>query len=202
MEEAYSELYRQFLQLRSLCLRQAALLHQLTTALQKQQGATVPNGELSDMMSIPVQCSQELPVFLHVTPLQPAAAARRGVRTFSAPLAEDMSKLCLDAPRQGKEDGTLEQTVAPLLSWDFSGRQGASSSVSNHLDHHSMDRTEHTMPAADCPSLPRDLLDPSDGLLMSNVVLQSQVCEYCQAAFPGDTTTMGEFLRHLNTHVT
>lgn len=38
MEEAYSELYQQFLRLRSLCLRQAALLHQLATALQKQQG--------------------------------------------------------------------------------------------------------------------------------------------------------------------
>lgn len=38
MEEAYGELYQQFLRLRSLCLRQAALLHQLTTALQKQQG--------------------------------------------------------------------------------------------------------------------------------------------------------------------
>lgn len=38
MEEAYRELYEQFVHLRSLCLRQAALLHQLTTALQKQQG--------------------------------------------------------------------------------------------------------------------------------------------------------------------
>lgn len=38
MEEAYSELYQEFVRLRSLCLRQAALLHQLTTALQKNQG--------------------------------------------------------------------------------------------------------------------------------------------------------------------
>lgn len=38
MEEAYNELYQQFLRLRSLCLKQAALLQQLTTALQKQQG--------------------------------------------------------------------------------------------------------------------------------------------------------------------
>lgn len=38
MEEAYKELYQQFLRLRSLCLRQAAMLHQLTTALQKHQG--------------------------------------------------------------------------------------------------------------------------------------------------------------------
>lgn len=200
-------------------MRQAALLHQLTTALQKQQGVTVPNGELSDMMSIPVQCSQDLPVFLHVRPPQRTATLRNpaaqravdrlspNVGTFSDLLAEDMTKLCVDVPRQGKEDGTLEQMVAPLLSWDFMGRQGASSSVSNHLghaDHHSRDRTKHTvgMPAPDSPSLPRDLLNPSDGLLMSDVVLQSHVCEFCQAAFPGDTTTRGEFLRHLNTHVT
>lgn len=37
MEEAYSELYQQFLHLRTLCLRQAALLHQLTKALREQK---------------------------------------------------------------------------------------------------------------------------------------------------------------------
>lgn len=37
MEEAYSELYQQFLHLRTLCLRQAALLHQLTKTLQEQK---------------------------------------------------------------------------------------------------------------------------------------------------------------------
>lgn len=38
MEEAYIELYQEFLRLRSLCLKQAALLHELTTALQKEKG--------------------------------------------------------------------------------------------------------------------------------------------------------------------
>lgn len=37
MEEAYSELYKQYLHLRTLCLRQAALLHQLTKTLQDQK---------------------------------------------------------------------------------------------------------------------------------------------------------------------
>lgn len=37
MEEAYSELYQQFLHLRTLCLRQAALLHQLSKTLQEQE---------------------------------------------------------------------------------------------------------------------------------------------------------------------
>lgn len=219
MEEAYSELYQQFLHLRSLCLRQAALLHQLTIALQKQQGATVPNGELSDMMSIPIQCTQEIPVYLHERP-QPLTAAARDpaaqravnrlsgkVGIFSDLLAEDMTKLCVDAPRQGKEDGALEQMVAPLLSFDFMGWQGASSNVPNNpgkADHRSGDRTMHTvgMPKTDSPSVVGDFLSPSGGLLMSDVVLQSHVCEFCEAVFPGDTTTRGEFLRHLCTHVT
>ncbi|KAM8917015.1 uncharacterized protein AB9W97_022072 isoform 2-T5 [Spinachia spinachia] len=161
MEEAYNKLYQEFLCLRSLCLRQAALLHQLTAALQKQQDL----------------------------------------------LAEDMSKLCVGPPRHGKEDGTLEKMVAPLLSRDFTRWPGASSSVTNHPGQAvgcSKHRTTHTvgMPARDSPSLPRDLLDPSHGLMMSDVVLQSNVCEFCQAVFPGDTTTRGEFLRHLCTHVT
>lgn len=93
MEEAYNELYQQFLRLRSLCLKQAALLHQLTTALQKQQGlhmkqttalftqlishdalntqtaifcagASVSNGEFSHVMSVPVQFTHEIPAYL------------------------------------------------------------------------------------------------------------------------------------------
>ncbi|XP_026883776.1 uncharacterized protein zgc:113184 isoform X2 [Electrophorus electricus] len=46
-----------------------------------------------------------------------------------------------------------------------------------------------------------ELLSQAGGLLMSRVTLQSQVCEFCHAVFPGHTTTRGEFLRHLNTHV-
>lgn len=38
MEEAYTELYREFLQLRLLCLKQAALLNKLTEKLRTQQG--------------------------------------------------------------------------------------------------------------------------------------------------------------------
>ncbi|XP_070759239.1 uncharacterized protein [Enoplosus armatus] len=217
MEEAYSELYQQFLQLRSLCLKQAALLHQLTTALQKQEGATVSNGELNDMMSIPIQCSQEIPAYLHEkpkpltatahNPAAPCGCLSRNVGTVSDLLAEDMSKLCVEMPRQRKEARKLEQKVAPLLSLDSLRWQGTSSSASKSLsqaDHPGGDRTMHTvrMSATDGPSLVDDFLSPSDGLLMSDVALQSHVCEFCQAVFPGDTTTRGEFLRHLYTHVT
>ncbi|XP_044034420.1 uncharacterized protein zgc:113184 [Siniperca chuatsi] len=217
MEEAYNELYQQFLQLRSLCLRQAALLHQLTTALPKQQGATVPNGELSDMMSIPVQCTQEIPVYLHEKPQPLTATAHnraaqcgslsRNVGTFSDLLTEDMSKLCVEEPRQRKEDGKLEQKVSPLLSLDPSRWQGASSSVSKHhpqTDHPRGDKMMHTVRifASDSASTVGDFGSQSGRLLMSDVALQSHVCEFCQAVFPGDTTTRGEFLRHLYTHVT
>ncbi|XP_036415823.1 uncharacterized protein zgc:113184 isoform X2 [Colossoma macropomum] len=45
-----------------------------------------------------------------------------------------------------------------------------------------------------------EMLSQAGGLLMSGVTLQSQVCEFCHAVFPGHTTTRGEFLRHLTTH--
>ncbi|XP_032370503.1 uncharacterized protein zgc:113184 isoform X2 [Etheostoma spectabile] len=217
MEEAYSELYQQFLCLRSLCLRQAALLHHLTTALKHQKGAIVPNGELSDMMSIPIQCTKEIPV-CHNERTQPLTVTARNpeaqcgidpfswgnVGTFSDLLTEDMSKLCVDVPRQGKEVGKLEQKVAPLSSVDFTRCQGACSNVSNTLEraaHRNGDWTKHTGSTGSA-SLVGDFLSQSGGLLMSDVALQSQVCEFCQAVFPGDTTTRGEFLRHLYTHVT
>lgn len=207
MEEAYTELYQQFLHLRSLCLRQAALLHQLTTALQKQQGpgASVPNAEMSDMMSIPVQCTSEIPVHLQEEP-QPLTTTQnpeaqcghdrlsRNVGTFSDLLAEDMSKLCVGMPRQRRED----------VKVDTSRCHGASYNESKNSDqnHPGGDRTMYTMPVTDSPSLDDDFLNQCGGALMSDVALQSHVCEFCQAVFPGDTTTRGEFLRHLYTHVT
>ncbi|XP_040889184.1 uncharacterized protein zgc:113184 [Toxotes jaculatrix] len=217
MEDAYNELYQQFLRLRSLCMRQAALLHQLTAALQKQQGATVPNGDLSEMMSIPVQCSQEIPEYFHEKPQPLTVAAHRpeaqcGVSThlsrndgtFSDLLTEDMSKLCMDLPLQRKEDGKLEQKAASPLTLDPLRWQGAFSTDSKNPDHPCSDRTPYTlrMPASDSPTLLADFLSPSGGLLMSDVALQSHVCDFCQAVFPGDTTTRGEFLRHLHTHIT
>ncbi|KAM8756788.1 uncharacterized protein AB9X84_009875 isoform 1-T9 [Acanthopagrus schlegelii] len=220
MEEAYSELYKEFLRLRSLCLKQAALLHQLATALQKQQAAALPNGDGGDMMSIPVQCTQEIPACLLENP-QPltatahSAAAQccvfdrlsRNVGTFSDLLAEDMSKLCMEGPHRTKVKQESGQSVAPLLTVDSSMWQGASSNASGNAlqaDYLCGDVAMRTvrMLATDRPSLPADLRTLSDGMLMSDVALQSNVCEFCQAAFPGDTTTRGEFLRHLYTHIT
>ncbi|XP_053300632.1 uncharacterized protein zgc:113184 [Pleuronectes platessa] len=213
MEEAYSELYQQFLRLRSLCLRQAALLHQLTTALQKQQGATVPNGELSYMLSIPFQGSQAIPVLIPEK-LQPMKEApkccdhqvSRNVYTFSDLLVEDMSKLCMDLPLRSEEDGKLEPKVAPLSTVDPSRPHGALSGESKtpgQADHRGRDRTVLTprFPASDRGSRVMDFMSQPGGLLMSDVALHSHVCDFCQAVFPGDTTTKGEFIRHLHTHI-
>lgn len=188
MEEAYSELYQEFLRLRALCLRQAALLHQLTKALQKQQGATVPNGELSDLMSIPVQCTQKIPVYPHEKPkmaYNPAA----NVGTFSDLLTEDMSKLCMNVTHQRKDDGKVEQKHL--------------SSNPRQAGQPGRNRTLHSagLPVTDSLSLDEAHQQLSGGVLMSDVALQSHVCDFCQAVFPGDTTTGGEFLRHLYTHV-
>lgn len=122
-------------------------------------GATVPNGELSNMMSIPVQCTQEIPVYFHEKPQPLAAAAHnpaaqcgidcltRNVGTFSNLLAEDMAKLSVDMPHQRKEDGMLAQKAAPLLSLDSLRLPGASSNESktpSQADRFGRDRTRTT----------------------------------------------------------
>lgn len=218
MEEAYNELYQQFLRLRSLCLKQAALLHQLTTALQKQQGASIPNGEFSNVMSVPVQFTDEIPAYLLENPQTltsvtqiPAAQCgadyfSRNTKSFPDLLADDMSKLCVDVPSQRKESVKAENKFPLLLPLDSLGCHGASSNESRNSkqNHPAGDRTLHTirMPVMDCCNLINDFQGGSGGAMLSDVALQSHICEFCQAVFPGHTTTRGEFLRHLNTHVT
>ncbi|XP_028262136.1 TRAF family member-associated NF-kappa-B activator isoform X2 [Parambassis ranga] len=217
MEEAYAELYQQFLRLRSLCLKQAALLHQLTTALQRQQG--VPNGEVSDVMSIPVQCTHGIPAHPRENAQPLTAATRiqnaelccvgvlsRNVKTVSDPLSEHMSKLCVDMPRERQQVVNVEERAPFLFTLDSSRCHGPSNEESKHpgQNHPGLSRPPRTerVPVADSPSLVGELLSQPDGPLLSDVALQSHICEFCQAVFPGDTTTRGEFLRHLYTHVT
>ncbi|XP_029948349.1 uncharacterized protein LOC115389093 [Salarias fasciatus] len=223
MEEAYRELYQQFIHLRSLCMKQAAMLHQLTTALQKQQGASVPTADVSELMSIPVQCSKAMPVYPHEAPQPGPPAAQtpaeqcgfdrfsRNVGIFSDVLAEDMSKLRVDIPLQRKEGMKVDPKSPFLLSLDSLKSHGALSSESKHQKqsptHEESTLPRRQMPVTDGPSPGGvggrgDHFCPSGGVLMSDVALQSHVCEFCEAVFPGDTTTRGEFLRHLYTHVT
>uniref|UniRef100_A0A665VUU3 Uncharacterized protein n=1 Tax=Echeneis naucrates TaxID=173247 RepID=A0A665VUU3_ECHNA len=166
MEEAYSELYQEFLRLRSLCLRQAALLHQLTSALQKQE-AKAQHG---------VDC-----------------ALARSSGTLSDLIAEEISKLHVDLPLQPKEARELDEKFSPMLFLDSPRWNGAPSSKSGQTDHPG----RHKAPLSEDPSL-----NLSGGMLMSDVVLQSHVCDFCQAIFPRNTTTRGAFLQHLHTHIT
>lgn len=183
-------------------------------------------------MSIAVQCTQHIPEYLQEKPEPPSAkahgpAAQYGVNgllgnvgMFSDRLAMDMSKLCVGGARQIKENQDFEQNVAPLRSLDSLNLQEVSGNLSQ-ADHLSGGRTalaarvgvfavvlgflscsSRPLPSV-CPQMPlMDFPSQLDVLLMSDVALQSNVCEFCQAVFPGDTTTRGEFLRHLCTHIT
>ncbi|KAF7659626.1 hypothetical protein LDENG_00295080 [Lucifuga dentata] len=197
------------------------MLQQLTTALQKQKGVIVTNGELSDVVSIPVQCTQENPVQLHeecqpqtvtthnIAAHQCLGLLSKNAGTFSDLLAEDMSKLGMktkEQRNQTKEDGKVEHKAPAFLAVDSSGWHGASSSVSQNPKQEPPvgNRTLQTarMQRTDSPSLLCEILNQPGGFLMSDVALQSHVCDFCEAVFPGDTTTRGEYLQHLYTHIT
>ncbi|XP_014826678.1 PREDICTED: uncharacterized protein LOC106906100 [Poecilia mexicana] len=207
MEDAYSELYQQFLRLRSLCLRQAALLQRLTTALQKQQGVSVSEVEVSDLISIPVQCSHEVPAFLYEkpqpltsagpdpTPPHGAEHASRNVGCASGVLADGMSKLSVNMPCQRKQDAKTEMLNLFVFNTEFSKLHA--DSKPSEQNGPGERRAPYMMPMTD-----GGLLNLSGGAMMSDVAMHSHVCDFCQAVFPGDSTTRGEFLRHLHTHVT
>ncbi|XP_023810986.1 uncharacterized protein LOC105354143 isoform X2 [Oryzias latipes] len=204
MEEAYKELYQQFLRLRSLCLKQAAMLHQLTTALQKHQGAPALVGEVGEMNLVP---SHDSPVYHyeHPRPLvteeqkrAPPCGVSRPVGSQGAVpglLAEDMAKLSVDTANQRKQNlkaDKINQSCLDPSMW-FEASSGGSKLLRISFP--------NEMPAASDPYLINECLSPSGGAMLSEVALQSHVCEFCQAVFPGETSTRGDFLRHLHTHV-
>ncbi|XP_061841394.1 uncharacterized protein [Nerophis lumbriciformis] len=177
MEDAYRQLHQEFVRLRSLCLRQAALLHQLMAALQKEKG--VPDGVLS------VQCLQEIPRPFQGPPIRALNPATPSDMNMSHLLTEDLSKFCLKLS-DGK---TEEKKSSNQWSCDPCG------AAEGHQDSMRMLLTDPRTLAVDLPSL-------SGRLQMSDVTLQSYVCDFCQAVFPGHTTTRGDFLQHLHNHVT
>uniref|UniRef100_A0A3B5MXJ3 TRAF family member-associated NFKB activator n=1 Tax=Xiphophorus couchianus TaxID=32473 RepID=A0A3B5MXJ3_9TELE len=187
MEEAYGELYQQFLRLRSLCLRQAALLHQLTTALQKQQG-----------MNFDSNANQQ-----HPTPPHGAEHTSRNVGCAAGVLAEGMSKLSVNMPCQRKQDVKTEMLNPFMFNTEFSKYHADPPSSSKPSEQNGPG--ERRAPCTAMVSVfwsEMCLLNLSGGAMMSDVAMHSHVCDFCQAVFPGDSTTRGEFLRHLHTHVT
>lgn len=219
MEEAYRELYQQFILLRSLCLKQAAMLHQLTSALEKQQGASVPVADVSELMSIPVQHSHAMLAYPHEkpqsTPEGPAEHCgidhiSRNVRMSSNLLAENMSNLSVNIAYKTKDDMGGDSRSPQLFTLDSMKSHGSLNSESQHPKQNPT--REHgnllsvQMPVTDPPAMCGDSdgghFCQSSGVTLSEMVLQSHVCEFCEAIFPGNTTTRGEFLQHLHTHVT
>ncbi|KAJ8412231.1 hypothetical protein AAFF_G00144980 [Aldrovandia affinis] len=231
MEEAYQELYREFLRLQSLCLKQAALLRHLTEALKQQKAAApVPNADPSAPVSIPVQCTEDK----QGTPFQDCAQAMArllppGSHTKastavagceSALLAREIDRLQLSSAQQGGSRGTGTPTVAtmgPLVSPGLVPPGGLGDTLrpdqhlrevfhkavggTNEFDTVDGTRRGRKPPWMFSSFLDSEMLSQGGGLLMSEVALHSQVCEFCQAVFPGNTTTRGEFLRHLTAHI-
>ncbi|CAL8338433.1 unnamed protein product [Lota lota] len=211
MEDAYNELYREFVHLRSICIRQAALLQKLSRELHKQQGS---NGTFCGMASIPFQCSQGSTAHIQDS-IPPLVATTQdasphtdvghprtaGVTTFSALLVEDMGKLGLNVPHQRQTDKE-EEGESPQPSSPASRSPVLSRSGFYQAHKRGESKTASQLAWAYNPLLDSEVLSSSGGAFMSEMELQSQVCEFCHAIFPGHTATRGEFLRHLHTHIT
>lgn len=237
MEEAYSELYQNFLRLKALCLRQAVLLRQLTETLQKQKSpdggrwnftALKYNG--FDVLYIwnPLSAdpSVEIPEHLQEKPgpspcnLTAAGGLPKNMETFSDLLAMDMSKLAVHGGCQPNGNQEWVQNVPPLQNLEPSRWPGGSGASRPSLPArvgiipdpklHLICKYYHcphgpvlsVQPQALATNMADVFTSQADGILMSDVALQSHVCDFCQAVFPGDTSTRGDFLRHLYTHIT
>nr|XP_023689363.1 uncharacterized protein LOC111855013 isoform X2 [Paramormyrops kingsleyae] len=233
MEEAYRDLYMEFLRLRSLCLKQAALLSKLMEMLKQQQAVShIPNVSEEVKVSLPVQCMEEehksegsrMPLGIHPHPADllltsPVAGSCSGA---SYPLAEGLNRLHLQVAESpnirpvevhkiatmgplGAARGNTAPTavLADLMREEQRLRETPNNfgAFANHaMEHEQKPPTQRRW--MNSSFLNSEMLSQAGGLLMSEVALQSQVCEFCRAVFPGNTTTIGEFLRHLNTHVT
>ncbi|KAK0145534.1 hypothetical protein N1851_015559 [Merluccius polli] len=196
MEQAYNELYSEFVRLRSICIRQAALLQKLSRELHKPHGS---NESFGGVASMPVQCSQEhtqdrIPPLIATNK---DASANSGMVPHHRPVTE---KLSLNVPRRrdtNKEEEQSPQPASPAV------RSPADSGAGSYEATPREKRIEpYGMAWGYSPLLDGEGLHPSGGPFMSEMELQSQMCEFCHAIFPGQTATRGEFLRHLHTHIT
>lgn len=205
MEEAYTALYQEFLRLQSLCLKQAAMLQHLMEALRRQQGLPpLSNGDSEDLVSIPVQCTEDEVTFAcSDVPVQAAQMPALAPHTKEGdvnipPLTGALDRLHLDPTWAEPKLNNCDQTM-PANS------PAPQASIVEELQQaeqrwHSSQAAKSTRRPWSSSFINSEMLSQAGGLLMSGVTLQSQVCEFCHAVFPGHTTTSGEFLRHLMTH--
>lgn len=130
-------------------------------------GASIPNGEFSNVMSVPVQFTHEIPAYLLEKPQTLTSVTQipathcgadyhsRNTKSFPDLLADDMTKLCVDVPSQRKESVKVENKFPFLLPLDSFACHGASSNESRNSkqNHPAGDRTLHTIRVKDEPRL-------------------------------------------------
>ncbi|XP_050959923.1 uncharacterized protein zgc:113184 isoform X2 [Labeo rohita] len=185
MEEAYAALYQEFVRLQSLCLKQAAIIQHLSDTIQRQQGlATIPARNFEK----PCQSIEENSGHL----LHPKECHEQELRHPTGPHILDSQN-----QKQGNRDkaefhNPVETTENS--AWDDLRR------VEQH--YYANQTSQRLRRPWSSSFLDSELVSQAGGLFMSGVTLQSQVCEFCHAVFPGHTSTRGEFLRHLTTHMT
>ncbi|XP_041945901.1 uncharacterized protein zgc:113184 isoform X2 [Alosa sapidissima] len=216
MEDAYTALYQEFLRLRSICFKQATMLQHLTEVLNNQQGGI---GDSENLVSMPAQCSQgdlinfcsDAHELLLRRPLDQSAetnTTRGGGGVTAVLLTSGMDQLHLARP----------QHQASLGAGAVAGLEGPSTSpgvipsrappsIIGDLKRAEQQWAENNPARARRPwssssFLNSEWMSLTGGRVMSRVTVESQVCEFCQAVFPGHTTTRGEFLRHLTSHIT
>ncbi|KAL2091029.1 hypothetical protein ACEWY4_013292 [Coilia grayii] len=223
MEDAYVALYQEFLRLRSICQRQGALLQHLTEALNTRQGATHLDlhGGLDTPMSMPVQCLQSDLINFYSSTHQPVAyrqpphqstatnTACTGDGVMTDLLASGLDGLQLMHPQPqallgGSEGCGPQGSMRPPAV--FTPPKGPPSIIDDlkraEQQWAETNAARERRPWASSSFLDSEWMSLSGGRVISRVAPQSQVCEFCQAVFPGHTTTRGEFLRHLTSHIT
>ncbi|XP_053509000.1 uncharacterized protein zgc:113184 isoform X1 [Ictalurus furcatus] len=227
MEEAYTALYQEFLRLQLLCLKQAEMLQHLTEALRRQQGvAPVFNGDFEDLYSEPVRYRRDgLGTFTRAEDQAHAAHTHKqvahthtpaaqtppptlppsGITGDSAvsPLAGALNRLHLEPVQEKVEvdgaaaaSGWCETEERSILDELRQVQQRWYSSQTPKLQQQQQQRRPWSS-----SFLTSEMLSEAGGMVMSRITLHSQVCEFCHAVFPGHTTTRGDFLRHLTTHI-
>uniref|UniRef100_A0A673H865 Uncharacterized LOC107737353 n=1 Tax=Sinocyclocheilus rhinocerous TaxID=307959 RepID=A0A673H865_9TELE len=189
MEEAYAALYQEFVRLQSLCLKQAAIIQHLSDTIQRQQGlATAPTRNFEK----PCQCTEE----------------KSGHRAHAAEPGNDLSHidrgldklhLNLDMPDQKQDNHDKAVFHYPVKTAENSARDDLRRVEQHYYANQTSQRLRRPWSSS---FLDSELVSQAGGLFMSGVTLQSRVCEFCHAVFPGHTSTRGEFLRHLTTHMT
>ncbi|XP_056323799.1 uncharacterized protein zgc:113184 [Danio aesculapii] len=202
MEEAYAALYQEFMRLQSLCLKQAAMLQHLSDALQRQQGsATASTRNLVN----PCQCTgknTDQKTQCYESQRHPAGENLLDLQTTNClgQVDSGLDKLHLNMDVPDQKQGVHDKAVFhnPVQMPASNAWDDLRKAEEQYYENQTPQRLRRPWSSS---FLDSELLSQAGGLVMSGVTLQSQVCEFCHAVFPGHTTTRGEFLRHLTTHM-